>query len=213
MSLCWKIYHFLHHKFSKNTNKPPQMHRPVIRMDIQKKKNCAKKCLFWPPRGCEKMVIFHTSHLQKKIILISSHFAIEPWDPWNTLPNSRRSNLNQKIQKNLNSKNTLICHCARKLIIFFIINSQKTQINHPRCTDLWSESIFRKKKKIAKKCLLWPPRGCEKMVIFHTSHLQKKIILISSHFAIEPWDPWNTLPNSRRSNLNQKIQNSKKFEF
>ena len=193
MSLCWKIYHFFHHKFSKNSNKPPQMHRPVIRMDIQKKKNCAKKCLFWPPRGCEKMVIFHTSHLQKKIILISSHFAIEPlgsmkwhsqiavgvifhqnihtsslnskntliclisshfaiepWDPWNTLPNSRRSNLNQKIQKSLNSKNTLICHCARKLIIFFIINSQKTQINHPRCTDLWSESILRVKKFLQK---------------------------------------------------------------
>ena len=79
MSLCWKIYHFFHHKFSKNTNKPPQMHRPVIRIDIQKKKKIAKKCLFWPPRGCEKMVIFHTLHLQKKIILISSLFFLEVW--------------------------------------------------------------------------------------------------------------------------------------
>ena len=41
----------------------------------------------------------------------------------------------------------------------------------------------------------------------------EKIILISSRFAIEPYDPWNTLPNSRRSDLKQKIQNLKKFEF
>ena len=74
MSLCWKIYHFFHHKFSKNTNKPPQMHRPVIFDWYSEKKKIAKKCLFRPPRGCEKMVIFHTSHLQKKIILISSLF-------------------------------------------------------------------------------------------------------------------------------------------
>ena len=33
-------------QFSKNSNKPPQMHRPVIRIDIRRKKNCAKKCLF-----------------------------------------------------------------------------------------------------------------------------------------------------------------------
>ena len=50
------------------------------------------------------MVIFHTWHLQKNIILISSHFANEPWEPWNTLPNSHRSDLKQKIQKSLNSK-------------------------------------------------------------------------------------------------------------
>ena len=58
-----------------------------------------------------------------------------------------------------------------------------------------------------------PRGGQEKMVIFHTWHLQKKIIFISSRLSIEPWDPWNTLPNSRRSDLNPKIQNSKKFEF
>ena len=34
MTLCWKIYHFFHHKCSKNSNKPPQMHRPVIRIRV-----------------------------------------------------------------------------------------------------------------------------------------------------------------------------------
>ena len=128
------------------------MPRPVIRIDIKSKKIFAKKCLFWPPRGCEKMVIFHTSHLQKKIIFISSRLSIEPWDPWNTLLNSRRSDLNPKIQnsKKFEFKYSLICHCAGKFIIFSTINSQKIQINHPRCTDLWSESIFRE-KKLCKK--------------------------------------------------------------
>ena len=160
MSLCWKIYHFFHHTFSKNSNKPPQMHRLVITIYIQRKTNCAKKCLFWPPRGCEKMVIFHTWHFQKKVILIFSHFAIEPWDPWNTLPNSRRSDLSQKIQ---NSKKFefLICHCAGKFIIFLTIHSQKTQINHPRCTDLWSQSIFRE-KQIVQKSAFSDHRGAVK---------------------------------------------------
>ena len=156
MSLYWKIYHFFHHKFSKNLNKPPQMQRPVIRIHIQRKKNCAKKCLFWPPRGWEKMVIFHIWHLQKKIILISSHFVNEPWEPWKTLPNSHRSDLKQKIQnsKKFEFHNSLICHCAGKVIIFFTINSQKTRINHPRCSDLWSESIFREKQIVQKSAFL-----------------------------------------------------------
>ena len=163
MSLCWKIYHFFHHKFSKSSNKPPQMQRPVIRIHIQRKTNWAKKCLFWPPRGWEKMVIFHTWHLQKKIILISSHFAIKPWDPWNTLPNSGRSDLSQKIQnsKKFEFQNSLICHCAGKFIIFFTINSQKTQINHRRCTDLCLESIF-EEKKFVQKSAFSDHRGAEK---------------------------------------------------
>ena len=71
MSLCWKIYHFFHHKFSKNSNKPSKMHRPVIRIDIRRKKIVAKKCLFWPPRSCGKMVIFsHMTPLEK----YHSHF-------------------------------------------------------------------------------------------------------------------------------------------
>ena len=78
MSLCWKIYHFFHHKFSINSNKPPQMHRSVIRIDIQRKKNCAKKCLYWPPRGCEKMVIFHTWHLQKQSFLFIRVLLLHP---------------------------------------------------------------------------------------------------------------------------------------
>ena len=81
MSLCWKIYHFFHHTFSKNSNKPPQMHRLMITIDIRRKK-IVQKSAFFDHRGAEKkMVIFHTCHLQKKIILISSHFANEPWEP------------------------------------------------------------------------------------------------------------------------------------
>ena len=184
MSLCWKIYHFFHHKFWKNSNKPPQMQRPVIRIHIQRKKNCAKKCLFWPPRGCEKMVIFHTWHFQKKIILISSHFDIEPWDPWNW-----------------------------KIYHFFHHKFSKNSNKPPQMLRPVIRIHIQRKTNCAKKCLFWPPRGWEKMVIFHKWHLQKKIILISSHFANEPWEPWNTLPNSHSSDLKQKIQNSKKFEF
>ena len=184
--MCWKIYHFFHHTFSKNLNKSPQMHRLVIRIDIRRKKNCAKKCLFWPPRGCEKMVIFHTWHLQKKIILISSHFANEPWEPWNTLPNSHRSDLKQKIQnsKKFEFYNSLICHCAGKFIIFFTIHSQKTQINHPRCTDLWSQSIFGK-KKLCKKVPFLTTAGLRKNGNF--SHMTPPEKNHSHFFAFCQW--------------------------
>ena len=66
-----------------------------------------------------------------------------------------------KIQKSLNYKNSLICHCAGKFIIFFTIHSQKTQINHPRCTDLWSESIF-EEKQIVQKSAFSDHRGAVK---------------------------------------------------
>ena len=192
MSLCWKIYHFFHHTFSKNSNKPPQKHRLVIKIDIRRKKNCAKKCLFWPPRGCEKMEIFHTWHLQKKSFLFLRFFS-----------------------------GSVMCE---KLPFFPspAVVRKGTFLHNLFFSEygFWSQvaaSVIRihiqRKTNCAKKCLFWPPRGWEKMVIFHTWHFQKKIILISSHFAIEPWDPWNTLPNSRRSDLSQKIQNSKKFEF
>ena len=163
MSLCWKIYHFFIINSQKTQINHPRCTNLWSQIDIRRKKNCAKKCLFWPPRGWEKMVIFHTWHLQKKIILISSHFANEPWEPWNTLPNSHRSDLKQKIQnsKKFEFQNSLICHCAGKFIIFFTINSQKTRINHPRCSDLWSESIFRK-KQIVQKSAFSDHRGAEK---------------------------------------------------
>ena len=163
MSLCWTIYHFFHHKFSKNSNKPPKMHRPVIRIDIQRKKNCAKKCHFWPPRGCEKMVIFHTWHLQKKSF---SFLRVLPLNPGIHEIHSQIAvgviqNKKFKILKSLNSKNTLICHCAEKFIIFFIINSQKTQINHPRCTNLWSQIYIRRKKNLQNSAFS-DHRGAEK---------------------------------------------------
>ena len=54
MSLRWKIYHFFHHKFSKNSNKPHQMHRPVIRIDIRRKKKIVQKSAFSDDRGAVK---------------------------------------------------------------------------------------------------------------------------------------------------------------
>ena len=188
MSLCWKIYHFFHHKFSKNSNYPPQMHWPVFRIDIRRKKNCAKKCLFWPPRGCEKMVIFHTWHLQKKIILISSHFANEPWEPWNTLPNSHRSDLKQKIPKLkkvwiLKFLNMSLCW---KIYHFFHHKFSKNSNYPPQMHWPVFRIDIRRKKNCAKKCLFWPPRGCEKMVIFHTWHLQKKSFLFLRILPMNP---------------------------
>ena len=53
MSLCWKIYHFFPHKFSKKSNKPPQMHRPVIRIDIRRKK-IVQNSAFSDHRGAVK---------------------------------------------------------------------------------------------------------------------------------------------------------------
>ena len=73
------------------------MHRLVITIDIQKKKLC-KKVPFLSTAGLRKNGNFSHMTPPEKIIFISSRFAIEPWDPWNTLPNSRRSDLNQKIQ-------------------------------------------------------------------------------------------------------------------
>ena len=64
-----------------------------------------------------------------------------------------------KIKKSLNSKNTLICHCAAKFIIFFIINSQKTTPDAPTCDH---KSIFRE-KKIVQNSAFSDHRGA-----FHT---------------------------------------------
>ena len=69
MSLCWKIYHFFHHKFSKNSNKPPQMHRPVIRIVFGEKK-IVQKSAFSDHRGavkkwCKKVPFLISAGLRK----------------------------------------------------------------------------------------------------------------------------------------------------
>ena len=104
MSLCWKIYHFFHHKFSKNSNKPPQMHRPVIRINIRRKK-IVQKVLFlttarlWkngnfshmtPPEKseeirmifsggvmCEKLPFFHSLAVVRKSTFLHNFFFSE----------------------------------------------------------------------------------------------------------------------------------------
>ena len=65
MSLCWEIYHFFHHIFSKNSNKPPQMHRPVIRIDIRRKK-IVQKSAFSDHRGAVKKWLFFTHDTSRK---------------------------------------------------------------------------------------------------------------------------------------------------
>ena len=72
---------FFHHKFSKNSNKPPQMHQPVITNRYSGKKKLCKIVPFLTTAGLRKNGNFPHMTPPEKIILISSRFAIEPWDP------------------------------------------------------------------------------------------------------------------------------------
>ena len=152
MSLCWKIYHFFHHKFSKNSNKPPQMHRPVIRIDNRRKKKLCKKVPFSDHRGAVKKWLFFTHDTSRKKSF--SFLRILPLNPGIHEIHSQIAvgviwTKKLKIQKSLNSKNTYMSLCWKIYHFFhhkFSKNSNKPpQMHRPVITNRYSE-----KKKLCK---------------------------------------------------------------
>ena len=98
MSLCWKIYHFFSPYILKKLKLTTPDAPTCDQNRYSEKKNLCKKVPFLTTAGLWKNGNFSHMIPPEKIIFISSRFAIEPWDPWNTLPNSRRSDSKQKIQ-------------------------------------------------------------------------------------------------------------------